>query len=166
MHMHTFFFILWVFVCSFRDVGCGDVCLSLEWNGRRCNLPCGSWKNRRRCSSCSKTKVPDSCLKTFGFIILILGWSLFTFTAALTSSSRGLKHSSEVVFHINMLASHGCCRFVGCTLMMWIACSTTNQIRSKAGDCGVQYSELITFKKPVWDYLRFVTRRIIVQSFC
>ncbi len=38
-----------------------------------------------------------------------------------------------------MIASHSCCRFVGCTSMMWISRSTTSQrcsIGLRSGDCG------------------------------
>ncbi len=44
-----------------------------------------------------------------------------------------------------MIASHSCCRFVGCTSMMWISRSTTSQrcsIRLRSGDCGGHLSKV------------------------
>ncbi|XP_073767358.1 guanine nucleotide-binding protein subunit alpha-14 isoform X2 [Danio rerio] len=49
------------------------------------------------------------------------------------------KYSSEILLHIDMIASHSCCRFVGCTFMMPISRSTTSQrcsIGLRSGDCG------------------------------
>ncbi len=43
------------------------------------------------------------------------------------------------VGHIVMIASRSCCRFVGCTSMMWISRSITSQrcsIGLRSGDCG------------------------------
>ncbi len=42
-----------------------------------------------------------------------------------------------------MISSHSCCRFVGCTSMMWISRSTTSQrcsIGLRSGDCGVKWT--------------------------
>lgn len=36
-------------------------------------------------------------------------------------------HSSQVLVQINMTALHRCPRFVSCTCIMWISCSTTFQ---------------------------------------
>ncbi len=44
-----------------------------------------------------------------------------------------------------MIASHSCCRFVGCTSMMWISRSTTSQrcsIGLRSGDCGGHLSKV------------------------
>ncbi len=60
-------------------------------------------------------------------------------------STRCWKHSSEILVHIVMIASHSCCRFVGCTSMMWISRSTTSQrcsIRLRSGDCGGHLSKV------------------------
>ncbi len=66
-----------------------------------------------------------------------------------------------------MIASRSCCRFVGCTSMMQISRSTTSQrcsIGLRSGDCGGHLSKvnIVMFKKPVWDYLSFVTWCIIL----
>ncbi len=70
-----------------------------------------------------------------------------------------------------MIASCSCCRFVGCTSMMWISCFTTSQrcsIGLRSGDCGGHLSKVNSlsnmFKKPVWDDLSFVTWCIILQE--
>ncbi|MEQ2293410.1 hypothetical protein AMECASPLE_033135 [Ameca splendens] len=70
-------------------------------------------------------------------------------------STRYWKHSSVSLVHIDMMASHRCCRFVGCTSMMRISRSTTSircSIGLRSGDCGghlstVQY--IVMCKKPV-----------------
>ncbi len=66
----------------------------------------------------------------------------FSFRTALIlhgiDSTRYWKHSSEILVHIDMIASSSCCRFVGCTFMMWISRSTTSQrcsIWLRSGDC-------------------------------
>ncbi len=44
-----------------------------------------------------------------------------------------------------MIASRSCCRFVGCTSMMWISCSTKSQrcsIVLRSGDCGGHLSKV------------------------
>jgi len=44
-----------------------------------------------------------------------------------------------------MIVSRSCCRFVGCTSMMWISCSTTSQrcsIGLRSGDCGGHLSKV------------------------
>ncbi len=60
-------------------------------------------------------------------------------------STRCWKHSSDVLLHIVMIASHSCCRFVGCTSMMWISRSTTSQrcsIGLRSGGCGGYLSKV------------------------
>ncbi len=50
-----------------------------------------------------------------------------------------------MLVHINMIASHSCCRFVGCTSMMRISRSTTSQrcsIGLRSGDCGGHLSKV------------------------
>ncbi len=51
----------------------------------------------------------------------------FAFRTALIlcgiDSTMFWKHSSEILVHIDMIASRSCCRFVGCTSMMQISCS-------------------------------------------
>ncbi len=66
----------------------------------------------------------------------------FSFRTALIlrgiDSTRYWKHSSEILVHIDIIASSSCCRFVGCTSMMRISCSTTSQrcsIWLRSGDC-------------------------------
>ncbi len=45
-----------------------------------------------------------------------------------------------------MIASHSCCRFVGCTSMMWISRSTTSHIWVKWTHCHVQETSLRWFE--------------------
>ncbi len=75
--------------------------------------------------------------------------SSFSFRTALIlrgiDSTRCWKHSSEILVYIDMIASRSCCRFVGCTSMMWISRSTTSQscsIRLRSGDCGGHLSKI------------------------
>ncbi len=60
-----------------------------------------------------------------GTPLLVPGWTHFClqncFNSSWHSFNRWLKHSSEILVHIDMIASHGCCRFIGCTSMMWIS---------------------------------------------
>ncbi len=65
----------------------------------------------------------------------------FAFRTALIlrgiDSTRCWKHSSEILVHIDMIASRSCYRFVGSTSMMRISHSTTSQRCSmRSGDCG------------------------------
>lgn len=58
-------------------------------------------------------------------------------------SALNQKHYAEIFVHIDMTASHCCCRFVSCTSMMWISRSITSQrcfIRLRSGDCGAHSS--------------------------
>ncbi len=60
-------------------------------------------------------------------------------------STRCWKHSSEILVHIDIIASRSCYRFVGCTSMMWISRSTTSQrcsIGLRSGDCGGHLSKV------------------------
>ncbi len=73
----------------------------------------------------------------------------FAFRTALIlcgiDSTRCWKHSSEILVHIDMIASRSCCRFVGCTSMMRISLSTTSQMCSiglRYGDCGGHLSKV------------------------
>ncbi len=73
----------------------------------------------------------------------------FAFRTALilrgTDSTRFGKHSSEILVHIDMIASRSCCRFVGCTSMMRMYRSTTSQrcfIGLRSGDCGGHLSKV------------------------
>ncbi len=81
--------------------------------------------------------------------LLVPGWTPFVFrTASILrgiDSTRCWKHYSEILVHIVMIASHSCCRFVGCTSMMWISRSTTSQrcsIGLRSGDCGGHLSKV------------------------
>ncbi len=83
------------------------------------------------------------------YTLLVLGWTPFSFRTALIlrgiDSTRCWKHSSEILVHIVMIASHSCCRFVVCTSMMWISRSTTSQrcsIGLRSGDCGGHLSKV------------------------
>ncbi len=73
----------------------------------------------------------------------------FAFRTAVILHGRDLtrcwKHSSEILVHFDMIASRSCCRFVGCTSMMWISRSTTSQrcsIGLRSGDCGGHLSKV------------------------
>ncbi len=75
--------------------------------------------------------------------------SLFAFKNALILrgivSTRCWKRSSDILVHIDMIVSHSCCRFVGCTSMMWISRSTTSQkcsVGLRSGDCGGHLSKV------------------------
>ncbi len=83
------------------------------------------------------------------YTLLVPGWTTFAFTTALIlrgiDSTRCCKHSSEILVHIVMIASHSCCRFVVCTSMMRISRSTTSQrcsIGLRSGDCGGHLSKV------------------------
>ncbi len=83
------------------------------------------------------------------YTLLVPGWTPFAFrTASILcgiDSTRCWKHSSEMLVHIDMIASHSCCRFVVCTSMMWISRSTTYQrcsIGLRSGDCGDHLSKV------------------------
>ncbi len=109
-------------------------------SGRTCTI--GGWLN---------TFLPH-CIYTGQFIRYTLpvpGWTPFAFRTALIlcgiDSTRCWKHSSELLVHIDMIASRSCCRFVGCTSMMWISHSTTLQrcsIGLRSGDCGGHLSKV------------------------
>ncbi len=62
--------------------------------------------------------------------LLVPGWTPFAFRTALIlrgiDSTRCWKHSSDILVHINMIASCSCCRFVGYTSIMRISRSTTS----------------------------------------
>ncbi len=81
--------------------------------------------------------------------MLVLVWTHFCLQNCLNSSwhrfNKVLKHSSEILVHIDMISSHSCCRFVGCTSMMRISRSTTSQrcsIGLRSGDCGGHLSKV------------------------
>ncbi len=83
------------------------------------------------------------------YTLLVPGWTPFAFKTALIlrgiDSTRCWKHSSDILVHIDMIASHSCCRFVGCTSMMRISRSTTSQMCSiglRSGDCGGYLSKV------------------------
>ncbi len=83
------------------------------------------------------------------YTLLVPSWTPFVFRTALIicgiDSTRCWKHSSEILVHIDMIASHSCCRFVGCTAMMWISRSSTSQrcsIGLRSGDCGGHLSKV------------------------
>ncbi len=102
---------------------------------------------------------------------------LFAFRTALIlrgiDSTRCWNHSSEILVHIDMIASRSCCRFVVCTFMMWISRSTTSQrcsigLRSavSGGDlslvnslsCSRNQSEMIW---ALWIYLEAGITRLV-----
>ncbi len=76
-------------------------------------------------------------------------WPLYMVHLASTGSDplllSELRDSSEILVHIDMIASHSCCRFVGCTSMMRISRFTTSQscsIGLRSGDCGSHFSKV------------------------
>ncbi len=83
------------------------------------------------------------------YTLLVPVWTPFAFRTALIlrgiDSTKCWKRFSEILVHIDMIASHSCCRFVGCTSMMWISRSTTSQrcsIGLRSGDCGDHLSKV------------------------
>ncbi len=83
------------------------------------------------------------------YTLLVPGWTPFCLHNCLNSSwhrfNKVLKHSSEILIHIDMIVSRSCCRFVGCTSMMRISLSTTSQRCSfglSSGDCGGHSSKV------------------------
>ncbi len=83
------------------------------------------------------------------YTLLVPGWTLFCLQNCLNSSWRRfnkvMKHSSEILVHIDLIASRSCCRFVGYTSMMRISRSTTSQrcsIGLRSGDCGGHWSKV------------------------
>ncbi len=73
----------------------------------------------------------------------------FAFRTALIlrgiDSTRCWKHSSMMLVNIDTIASCSCCRFVGCTSIMWISRSTTSRrcsIGLRSGDCGGHLSKV------------------------
>ncbi len=81
--------------------------------------------------------------------LLVLGWTPFAFRTDLIvcgiDSTKCWKQSSEILVHIDMIASCSCYRFVGCTSMMRISRSTTSQrcsIGLRSGDCGGHFSKV------------------------
>ncbi len=83
------------------------------------------------------------------YTLLVPVWTPFAFRIALilrgTGSKCCWKHSSEILVNIDMIASRSCCRFVGCTSMMWISRSNTSQrcsIGLRSGDCGGPLSKV------------------------
>ncbi len=80
------------------------------------------------------------------YTLLVPGWTPFAFRTALIldiDSTRCWKHSSEILVHIDMIASRSCCRFVGCTSMMRI--SQMCSIALRPGDCGGHLSKMNSF---------------------
>ncbi len=78
------------------------------------------------------------------YTLLVPGWPSFCLQNCLNSLWHRFNkvleiYSSEILVHIDMIATHSCCRFVGCTSMMWISRSTTSQRCStglRSGNCG------------------------------
>ncbi len=84
------------------------------------------------------------------YTLLVPGWPSFCLQNCLNSLWHRFNkvleiYSSEILVHIDMIATHSCCRFVGCTSMMWISRSTTSQRCStglRSGDCGGYLSKV------------------------
>ncbi len=87
--------------------------------------------------------------------LLVPGWTPFAVRTVLILRGMDWKHSSEILVHIVMIASHSCCRFVSCTSMMRISRSTTSQscsIGLRSGDCGGHLSKVNSRKYPPHHY--------------
>ncbi len=85
----------------------------------------------------------------FRYTLLVPGWTHFCLQNFFNSSFHWFNKVLETflrdLVHIDMIASHSCCRFVGCTSMMWISRSTTSQrcsIGLRSGDCGGHLSKV------------------------
>ncbi len=108
----------------------------------------------------------------------VFALSPFSFRTALIlrgiDSTRCWKHSSEILVHIDMIASHSCCRFVGYTSMMWISRSphpkaalldwdlvTVEAIWVKWTHCHVQETSLRWFELCDFEVVAF---RFKIQS--
>ncbi len=95
--------------------------------------------------SCKLYTLTGHCIR---YTFLVPGWTRFFLQNLILrgiDSTRCWKHSSEILVHIVMIASRSCCRFVGCTSMMWISRSTTSQrcsIGLRSGDCGGHLSKV------------------------
>ncbi len=81
------------------------------------------------------------------YTLLVPGCTPFCLHSSWHRFNKVLGHSSEILVHIDMTASHNCCRFVGCTSMKPISPSTTSQrcsIGLRSVDCGGHWSTLIS----------------------
>ncbi len=83
------------------------------------------------------------------YTLLVPGWTPFCLQNCLNYSRHRFNKVLETflrdVGHIVMIASHSCCRFVGCTSMMRISRSSTSQrcsIGLRSGDCGEHLSKV------------------------
>ncbi len=83
------------------------------------------------------------------YTLLVPGWTPFCLQNCLNSSWHRFNKVLETFLrdfgHIDMIVSHSCCRFVGCTSMMWISRSSTSQrcsIGLRSGDCGGHLSKV------------------------
>ncbi len=98
------------------------------------------------------------------YTLLVLGVGPpFAFRTALIlcgiDLTRCWKHSSEILVHIDIIASRSFCRFVGCTSMMRISRSTTSQrcfIGLRSGDCGGHLRKVNS-----WSYSRNQSEMIL-----
>lgn len=93
--------------------------------------------------------------------VLTLGTSSFTLKRAsvpcVGDSTRGWKHSFEIVLHINMTASDHLCWFVvSCT----ISCATTSQRCSTGLDSGAQGGHGSSPNSPLCSCYRFNTTQV------
>ncbi len=83
------------------------------------------------------------------YTLLVTGLTPFCLQNCLNSSWHRFNKVLETFLrdfgHIDMIASHSCCRFVGCTSMMLISRSSTSQrcsIGLRSGDCGGHLSKV------------------------
>ncbi len=91
-------------------------------------------------------RMPPIGLLAYLFVeFIFLQMSAFNIYTHVAVKKKKNQVSSEILVHIVMIASHSCCRFVGCTSMMRISRSTTSQrcsIGLRSGDCGGHLSKV------------------------
>lgn len=99
-----------------------------EWNYEMDSLP-------KIACVCVATLISPSCQYWFG--------PPFAFGTALIDgiNLRSWKKSPEILVYTVMTVSHSCCKFVSCTSVMWISCSTSRRYVPD-GDWGGHFSLL------------------------
>lgn len=94
--------------------------------------------------------IPDFCVhRTFHWVRLQVGL-IFAFRTALIlrglDSTKCRKLSSAVLIHIDVIASRGCCGFVGCTSIMWLSATS----RGRSVSCSRNVWDLWHGALPCW----------------
>ncbi len=129
------------------ELNSGEICWAYNTAGWRAGAGTDQPVTRKcRCSaSVSRATLMRYRDARHNIYIYTLTGPPFAFSTALIlggiDSTRCWKHSSEILVHIDMIASRGCC----CTSMMKISRSTTSQrcsIGLTSGDCGGHFSKV------------------------